>query len=596
MNQILIETHKKQNIDLLRVRDLFFDKARKLYKFRTFSMVLPVILLVASYLPFISRITVLDMYRDYYIGVISIVLFFVTDLIDDKMQEYLEISNTFREQYDVNVFGIEQNKYIYDNALIAQYLPLADTSVHDSKKYEYWYEEIFCEEPLGNILCCQMDNIIYTYYVYRSTKKLYTAAVAAVAVLMVVLWIVVGTPSFLILSILSAFSVVQMFLEYIDVCSELIDNNQKLREKLLHGDEKVSEIDVRCIQDCIVTNRNRSLFIPKYIRDKFLKDGNPYYMDLNEVRKKLLPKETTTIPSKVEDIEILSSDGKRKTDLPTVHERLLAMLRDVREVFDKNGIQYTLDGGTLIGAIREGGHFIFWDDDVDLAIRYEDFARAKELLAESFGAIYDLQDYYNEEYYSPRLSSLRVREKGSVVCEKDSALYEKYGMRGLFLDIYVYAPVLCSLSFDKWYRKCFIHPMHRQIKKTEELWRSDREKYGARFIKEKARYMKRVEWYLAHAKCDAYYTYTPNYIENIKSPGPYFSKADLYGEKRVATFEGLEYPVPTNAEAVLVGFYGDTWNQSPFLSIADYEAKYGDDWYGHKRFAVTAMKHLSYLD
>ena len=54
MNQILIETHKKQNINLLRTRDYFFDKARKLHSLYIFCLTIPVSLLLVSYMPFVS--------------------------------------------------------------------------------------------------------------------------------------------------------------------------------------------------------------------------------------------------------------------------------------------------------------------------------------------------------------------------------------------------------------------------------------------------------------------------------------------------------------------------------------------------------------
>lgn len=68
MNRILQETHKKQNINYLRVRDYFFDKARKLNKYQTIFMVVPIILLVFSYLPFLSCYTWINDNRDYYVG------------------------------------------------------------------------------------------------------------------------------------------------------------------------------------------------------------------------------------------------------------------------------------------------------------------------------------------------------------------------------------------------------------------------------------------------------------------------------------------------------------------------------------------------
>jgi len=47
-------------------------------------------------------------------------------------------------------------------------------------------------------------------------------------------------------------------------------------------------------------------------------------------------------------------------------------LRQVKEIFDKHGIEYWLDTGTLLGAIRDG-KFIPWDGDIDLGAWQKDF-------------------------------------------------------------------------------------------------------------------------------------------------------------------------------------------------------------------------------
>ncbi len=53
---------------------------------------------------------------------------------------------------------------------------------------------------------------------------------------------------------------------------------------------------------------------------------------------------------------------------------LLEMLNDLVSVLDKNGINYWLDYGTLLGAVRHKG-FIPWDDDLDLGVLYFDKER-----------------------------------------------------------------------------------------------------------------------------------------------------------------------------------------------------------------------------
>ena len=60
-----------------------------------------------------------------------------------------------------------------------------------------------------------------------------------------------------------------------------------------------------------------------------------------------------------------------------VQLRQLEILRAIHRVCLKNDIDYWLDGGTLLGAVRHGG-FIPWDDDIAIAIRLTDIPRFEE--------------------------------------------------------------------------------------------------------------------------------------------------------------------------------------------------------------------------
>lgn len=53
---------------------------------------------------------------------------------------------------------------------------------------------------------------------------------------------------------------------------------------------------------------------------------------------------------------------------------LLDMLLWLDDLCSQNGIQYWIDAGTLLGAVRHGG-FIPWDDDIDVAMPREDYER-----------------------------------------------------------------------------------------------------------------------------------------------------------------------------------------------------------------------------
>lgn len=74
----------------------------------------------------------------------------------------------------------------------------------------------------------------------------------------------------------------------------------------------------------------------------------------------------------------------------------LEILKDVHMFCLKNDIKYTLQGGTLLGAIRHNG-FIPWDEDIDIAMPRPDYERFCQTYASENG--YKLICRHNSECY-----------------------------------------------------------------------------------------------------------------------------------------------------------------------------------------------------
>ncbi len=110
----------------------------------------------------------------------------------------------------------------------------------------------------------------------------------------------------------------------------------------------------------------------------------------------------------------------------------LEMLLELDRICRKNNIKYTIIGGTLIGALRNGG-FIPWDDDVDVAMLREDYERFREACERELDEErFYFQDHRNTEGYRWGYGKLRRKDTLFLREHQEHMPYEQ----GIFLDIF----------------------------------------------------------------------------------------------------------------------------------------------------------------
>ena len=84
----------------------------------------------------------------------------------------------------------------------------------------------------------------------------------------------------------------------------------------------------------------------------------------------------------------------------------LDMLKEFDRVCRKHGIKYTMDGGTMLGAVRHKG-FIPWDDDTDVAMLRAEYEKFKRVAGELDPSVCWFQDHDTDPEYRWGYGKLR---------------------------------------------------------------------------------------------------------------------------------------------------------------------------------------------
>ena len=171
----------------------------------------------------------------------------------------------------------------------------------------------------------------------------------------------------------------------------------------------------------------------------------------------------------------------------------LQSLEKLKSICQKYGLTYYVIGGGLIGAARHQG-FIPWDDDIDVALMWDDYKKLIEVGPKECEYPFFFQTYINEPEAEPTFSRLRRSDTTGCTKWEYECLSCDYN-KGIFIDIFP----LFNLpeSEDK---------LHEQQERIMSAWRAykgyevDREIRLTGSSKFNPEYEKYIEDYKAASK------------------------------------------------------------------------------------------------
>ncbi|WP_177159584.1 LicD family protein [Granulicatella balaenopterae] len=248
------------------------------------------------------------------------------------------------------------------------------------------------------------------------------------------------------------------------------------------------------------------------------------------------------------------------TDIEELQRMELAILDYIHEICEKEGIQYFLSYGTLIGAVRHKG-FIPWDDDIDIWLFRDQYEKLQSYLLEHDNEKFGLKSYHNDPSYM--YPFMKIIDKDTYLLENGIRLDSKLGV---YIDIFpidghiedkefeqemstlIKKSQLCSYSFEG---------VKAEGKPLENIMR-----YGALAaysLKDVHSYVKAIDELAKTRKIDGEYCDFLMY-KSMKKPT---IKTEWFKEAIDWEFCGKYYKIPIGYDQILRADYGDYMQLPP---------------------------------
>ena len=257
---------------------------------------------------------------------------------------------------------------------------------------------------------------------------------------------------------------------------------------------------------------------------------------------------------------IVSTDKSnfKKLDIDEIKEVELGVMDYIHNICKEKGINYSLAYGSLLGAVRHKG-FIPWDDDLDIALKRDEYDKLYQAILEDNNSIYKVVSWENDSRYP-------------------YPFYRVYDSRTVYENNYIQNDIELGICVD-------VFPFDDYKDVNKEITKLDMYRrlsvytlYGIRNkeagIKNIIRYLMLVAFRLTRVKtwnkklndCSKV-PVNSEYIDYLMESKKYSTKIDAKALDEVVEckFEDRVYNIPKDYDHILTTIYGSDYMEIPPL-------------------------------
>ena len=255
---------------------------------------------------------------------------------------------------------------------------------------------------------------------------------------------------------------------------------------------------------------------------------------------------------------IVSTDKSnfKKLDIDEIKEVELGVMDYIHNICKEKGINYSLAYGSLLGAVRHRG-FIPWDDDLDIALKRDQYDKLYQAILEDNNSIYKVVSWENDSRYP-------------------YPFYRVYDSRTVYENNYIQNDIELGICVD-------VFPFDDYKDVNKEITKLDMYRrlsvytlYGIRNkevgIKNIVRYLMLVAFRLTRVKiwnkklndCSKA-PVNSEYIDYLMESKKYSTKIDAKALDEVieCKFEDRVYNIPKDYDHILTTIYGEDYMEIP---------------------------------